>query len=44
MLAIPAKSYYNAMFGGRISYMTIKYKHFYTIFDDNPDKREYLFD
>ena len=44
MLAIPAKSYYNAMFGGKVTYMTIKYKHFYTIFDDNPDKREYLFD
>ena len=41
--ALPIKSYYNAFFGEKISYMTIKYKHYYTIFHTNPDKRDYLF-
>lgn len=40
---LPIKSYYNAFFGEKITYMTIKYRHFYTIFHSNPDKRDYLF-
>lgn len=40
----PVKSYYNAMSGEKVSYMTIKMKHFYTIFDENPDKSSYSFE
>lgn len=43
-LLSPAKSYYNAMSGTKVSYMTIKMKHFYTIFDENPDKSSYSFE
>ncbi len=42
-LAVPVKSYYNAFFSDKITFMTIKYKHFYTIFHLNPDKKDYLF-
>lgn len=42
-LAVPIKSYYNAFFSDKVTYMTIKYKHFYTIFHSNPDKKDYLF-
>lgn len=40
----PAKAYYNAMIGGKTTYMTVKYKEFYTIFDNYVDKREYDID
>ncbi len=43
-LLSPIKSYYNAMSGDKVSYMTIKMKHFYTIFDENPDKSSYSFE
>jgi len=42
-LAVPVKSYYNAFLSDKITFMTIKYKHFYTIFHSNPDKKDYLF-
>lgn len=42
-LAVPIKSYYNAFWSDKNSYMTIKFKHFYTIFHSNPDKKDYLF-
>ncbi len=43
-LALPVKSYYNAMSGTKVTFMTYKYRYFYTIFDKNPDKTDYLFD
>ena len=43
-LLSPVKSYYNAMSGTKVSYMTVKMKHFYTIFDENPDKSSYSFE
>lgn len=42
-LAVPIKSYYNAFLSNKITFMTIKFKHFYTIFHSNPDKKDYLF-
>lgn len=42
-LAISTKSYLNAFVFDKVTYMTIKYKHFYTIFHKNTDKRDYLF-
>lgn len=42
-LAISIKSYLNAFVFDKVTYMTIKYKHFYTIFHEHPDKSDYLF-
>lgn len=42
-LAISIKSYLNAFILDKVTYMTVKYKHFYTIFDTNPDKKDYKF-
>ena len=42
-LSLPLKSYSNAFITDKVSYMTIKYKHFYTIFHQHPDKKDYLF-
>jgi len=40
-VAMPVKLYYNAMFTkDKTSYMTAKYKYFYTIFDSKVDKRD----
>ncbi|TFU91881.1 hypothetical protein E4T81_13945 [Barnesiella sp. WM24] len=43
-LATPVKSYYNAMSGTKVTRMTVKLKHFYTIFDENPDKSNHNFE
>lgn len=42
-LALPIKSYTNAFLINKVTYMTIKYRYFYTIFHSKPDKRDYLF-
>ena len=42
-LILPLKSYSNAFITNKVSYMTVKYKHFYTIFHKHPDKKDYLF-
>lgn len=42
-LGNPARSYYNAFSGTKVSFMTLRYKHFPTIFDQNVDKSVYLF-
>lgn len=38
-----AKSYYNVFTGTKVTYMTLRFKHFPTIFDQNVDKSVYLF-
>lgn len=43
VLAISIKSYLNAFVLDKITYMTVKYKYFYTIFHEHPDKSDYLF-
>lgn len=43
-LGNPAKSYYNAFSGTKVSYMTFRFKHFPTIFDQTVDKSVYRFD
>lgn len=43
-LATPIKSYYNAISGTKVTRMTVKMKHFYTIFDESPDKSNHNFE
>lgn len=43
-LAMPLKWYLYAMTGAKVTYMTIRFKHFQTIFDDEPDKTVYRFE
>lgn len=44
MIVIPAKSYYNAMSGSKVSYITARFKKYNTIFDEAPDLTEFQFD
>ena len=43
ILLYPAKQYYNAMTGTKVTFMTVKYQYFYNIFDTNPDTKDYYF-
>jgi len=43
-LFLPAKSYLFTMTGVKVDYTMAKYRYFYTIFDDIPDKKSYEYD